>query len=82
MTGDDDTPVQPASTSLPIVTATDGQPYVGCDAVIAFLRAIAESCRNLADEPGCGLDSAAAAVDYEADALECRAIAHTTGGAP
>ncbi|OMI34395.1 hypothetical protein [Streptomyces sparsogenes] len=71
MTEDDDAPVQPASTSLPIVTATDGQPYLGCDAVLALLRAIAESCRNLASEPDCGLESAAAAIDYEADALEC-----------
>ncbi|MGW4075996.1 hypothetical protein ACWELB_21205 [Streptomyces asiaticus] len=78
MTDEDDAPVQPASTSLPIVIATDGQPYLGCDAVIAFLRAIADSCRNLADNPECGLDTAAAAIDYEADALECRAIAHTT----
>lgn len=76
---EDDAPVQPATTSLPIVTSTDGQPYIGCDAILAFLRAIADSCRNLANEPDCGLESAAAAIDYEADALECRAIAHTTG---
>ncbi|MFJ4637587.1 hypothetical protein ACIP69_18425 [Streptomyces hygroscopicus] len=82
MTDEDDTPVQPASTSLPIVTATDGQPYLGCDTVIVFLRAIAESCRNLAHEPECDLDTAAAAIDVEADALECRAIAHTTRAAP
>ncbi|MEU1663579.1 hypothetical protein ABZ547_08185 [Streptomyces sparsogenes] len=82
MTEDDDPPVQPASTSLPIVTATDGQPYLGCDAVIAFLRAIAESCRTLAHDPDSSLDSAAAAIDYEADNLECRAIAHTNGAAP
>lgn len=79
MTGEDDAPVQPATTSLPIVTATDGQPYIGCDAVLALLRAIADSCRNLAPDPDCDLDSAAAAIDYEADALECRAIAHTAG---
>ncbi|MFE9003102.1 hypothetical protein ACFYOY_13315 [Streptomyces sp. NPDC007875] len=81
MTEGDDAPVQPATTSLPIVTATDGQPYLGCDAVISFLRAIADSCRNLADNPECDLETAAAAIDYEADALECRAIAHTTGAA-
>lgn len=81
MTDEDDVPVQPASTNLPIVTAADGQPYLGCDAVIVFLRAIADSCRNLANEPDCDLDNAAAAIDYEADNLECRAIAHTTGGA-
>lgn len=78
MTSEDDAPVELASTSLPIVTATDGQPYIGCDAILALLRAIAESCRTLADNPECGLDSAAAAIDYEADNLECRAIAHTT----
>lgn len=68
---------QPASTALPIVTSTDGHAYLGCDAVVALLRAIAESCRNLADDPDCDLRTAAAAIDVEADALDCRAIAYT-----
>ncbi|MEU2789072.1 hypothetical protein [Streptomyces sp. NPDC007100] len=73
----DDDPVRPLALRLPIVTGTDGQPYLGCGAVVALLRAIAESCRTLADDPDCDLDSAAAAFDYEADALECRAIEYT-----
>ena len=43
MTEEDDASVQPAFTSLPIVTAREGQPYLGCDVVVAFLRAIAHT---------------------------------------
>jgi hypothetical protein len=71
-------PLPHAADRLPIVTATDGQPYLPCEAVLALLRAIAESCRNLADDPDCTLTGAGAAIDIEADALEARAIAHTT----
>lgn len=71
-------PTAHAADILPIVTASNGQPYLPCDAVLALLRAIAESCRNLADDPDCDLYGAGAAVDIEADALEARAIAHTT----
>ncbi|MFF2100955.1 hypothetical protein [Streptomyces sp. NPDC058202] len=60
------------------MTASNGQPFMPCDAVLALLRAIAESCRNLADDPDCDLHTAGAAFDAEADALEARAIAHTT----
>lgn len=67
-----------AADRLPIVTASNGQPYLPCDAVLALLRAIAESCRNLADDPDCDLHDARTAIDIEADALEARAIAHTT----
>lgn len=73
----DDGHVEPAITRLPIVTATDGQPYMPCDAIIAYLRATADSCRNLADQPECDLRTAAAAIDLEADALECAAISRT-----
>jgi hypothetical protein len=73
----DEEHVQPASSRLPIVTANDGHAYIGVDAVVALLRAIAESCRALADEPDCTLRSAADAIDFEADNLDCRAIAHT-----
>jgi hypothetical protein len=50
-----------------------------CDAVLALLRAIAESCRHLADDPECDLHTAGAAIDVEADALETLAISHTMG---
>lgn len=62
---------------MPIVTGSDGQPYLPCEAVLALLRAIATSCRNLADDPDCDLHTAGAAIDIEADALEFRAIAAT-----
>jgi hypothetical protein len=48
-----------------------------CEAVLALLRAIAESCRHLADDPECTLTGAGAAIDIEADTLETRAIAAT-----
>jgi hypothetical protein len=67
-------PLPHAADQLPIVTSTDGHPYIGVDAVVALLRAIAESCRNLADEPDCDLYAASAAIDLEADNLDCRAI--------
>lgn len=70
-------PLPHAADSLPIVTAGDGQPYLSCEAVLALLRAIAESCRNLADDPDCDLHTAGAAIDIEADTLELRAIAAT-----
>lgn len=67
----------PASNRLPLVTGSDGQPYIGCDAVIALLRAHASACRTNADEPDIDLHVVAAALDMEADALDVRAIAHT-----
>lgn len=75
---DDDSLEQPASSSLPIATGNDGHAYIGCDAVVAFLRAIADSCRNLADDPECDLITLADTLDIEADNLDCRAIEHTT----
>ncbi|WP_405747801.1 hypothetical protein [Streptomyces canus] len=60
------------------MTASNGQPFVPCDAVLALLRAITESCRNLADGPDCDLHGAGAAIDIEADTLEARAISYTT----
>ncbi|MFF8589962.1 hypothetical protein ACF061_00740 [Streptomyces sp. NPDC015220] len=74
-------PLPHAADRLPIVTASNGQPYIACDAVLALLRAVAESCRNLADDPDCTLRGAGEAIDIEADALEARAIAHTTEAA-
>lgn len=73
----EDSPVQPVTNQMPIVIGSDGQPYIACDLVIALLRAIANSCRNLADDLDCSLEGAGAAVDVHADALEVRAIAHT-----
>ncbi|SES03624.1 hypothetical protein [Streptomyces qinglanensis] len=78
MNDDQDGPVPPVATGLPLAVGSDGQPYLGCDTVIALLRAIASSSRNLADAPDCDLDTLAAILDLEADALEVRAIAHTT----
>jgi hypothetical protein len=66
-----------ASSRIPIVTATDGRAYIPADAVADLLRAIAASCRDLAADPDCTLDGAAAAIDLEADALDCRAIMQT-----
>lgn len=77
MSGEEGERVPSAAAGLPIVTAMDGQPYLPCDAVITYLRAVADAHRNLADEPDCDLHTAAAALDQEADALECVAIAHT-----
>jgi ABC-type nitrate/sulfonate/bicarbonate transport system substrate-binding protein len=75
-----DEPLDHASSQLPIVTATDGHAYLGVDAVVALLRAIAESCRTLADDPDASLEAAAAAIDMEADNLDCRGIEHTHPG--
>lgn len=72
----DDAP-QPVVTGLPIVVGSDGQPYLGCDAVLALLRAVATSSRTLADDPECDLRTLADTLAREVDALEVRAIAHT-----
>ena len=66
-----------ATDGIPILVGNDGQPYIGCDAVIALLRAIAEAQRINADEPDIDIHVMSAAIDIEADALEVRAIAHT-----
>ncbi|MFE7899206.1 hypothetical protein ACFU3E_17085 [Streptomyces sp. NPDC057424] len=67
-----------AADKLPVYSGSDGRAYLACDDVVALMRAIAESCRNLADDPDCDLHGAGAAVDIEADALACRAIERTT----
>ncbi|MFI1928318.1 hypothetical protein [Streptomyces sp. NPDC020377] len=66
-----------ATNRLPIVTSTDGHAYLGADAVVELLRAIAESCRVLAADPDYGLDAVAVAIEMEADNLDCRAIERT-----
>lgn len=68
---------QPVVTSLPIVTASDGQPLMGCDAVVVLLESIASVVERLA--PGDDPADLAAAIRIEADALNVRAIAHTAG---
>lgn len=72
---DEDQLPQPAVTSLPIVTAPDGQPLIGCDAAVALLESIASVVERLdsGDDP----TDLAAAIRIEADALNVRAIAHT-----
>ncbi|MFD7705678.1 hypothetical protein [Streptomyces sp. NPDC059786] len=70
-------PTAHAADRLPMVTASNGQPFMPCEAVLALLRAVAESCRNFADDPDCDLHTAGAAIDIEADVLETRAIAST-----
>ncbi|MFC8009122.1 hypothetical protein [Streptomyces cinereoruber] len=72
-----DEPVQHAGDQIPMLTGSDGQAYIPATAVIQLLRAISASCTNLADDPDCDLHGAAAAVDIEADAIECRAIRQT-----
>lgn len=64
--------IEPASDRIPIVTDRQGQAYIPADAVVLFLRVVAESCRNLADDPDCDLHTAGAAIDFEADALVSR----------
>lgn len=73
-----DEPVEHASSQLPIVTAADGHAYLRVDAAVVLLRALAETCRTLAGDPDCTLHGAAAAIDIEADNLDCRAIMKTT----
>lgn len=80
MTDDDALPPH-AADMIPIVTGSDGQPYMSCEAAIALLRAIAGSHRELAHDPDCDLRTAAAAIDLEADALEAWAIGHTSHSA-
>ncbi|MCT9092891.1 hypothetical protein N4G70_29060 [Streptomyces sp. ASQP_92] len=58
---------------LPLVTGTDGQPYISCLAVAALLEYVATTIRIT------GLDGEAGAelLDSEASALTVRAIART-----
>jgi hypothetical protein len=74
---DDDTLPPHAADMIPIVTGSDGQPYMSCEAAVALLRAIAGSHRENADDPECDLRAAAEFIDLEADALEAWAIGHT-----
>lgn len=75
---DHEPPLQPAVTGIPIGTDGAGQPIICCDAAVDMLRVIADITERLTpdDDPA----ALAAAIRIEADALECRAIAHTVGG--
>lgn len=74
---DREPPLQPAMTGMPIGIDGAGQPIICCDAAVVMLRVIADITERLTrdDNPA----DLAAAIRIEADALECRAIAHTTG---
>ena len=65
-----DIPARRLATFLPLVTGTDGQPYISCLSVLALLEHCATKIRIT------GLDGATAAdlLDAEADALNIRAI--------
>lgn len=75
---DDEERVKPTTFGLPIITGSDGQTYMPTCNIVYLLRAIADSSRNLADDPDCDLTTLADTLDIEADALEVRGIAHTT----
>ena len=68
-----DRPERHLSMFLPVVTGTDGQPYISCLVVLALLEHCAAKIRLT------GLDGEAAAelLDAEADALNVRAITRT-----
>ncbi|MBB4984989.1 hypothetical protein [Streptomyces nymphaeiformis] len=70
-----ETPGEHVGNLIPMVTADDGRAYISADNVVALLRAIAETHRDLADHPDCDLRDGAASIDREADAISCRAIA-------
>lgn len=70
-------PAEHAGNRIPILSGSDGQAYIPAAAVIQLLRAISASCDNLADDPDCTLRGAAAAINIEADTIECRAILRT-----
>lgn len=77
----DDEQVQPASGVIPVAVDTNGHPWMATHHVTQLLRAIANSCRNATDDPDISPEEIAAAIDIEADAIEVRAIAATTGEA-
>lgn len=73
----DHQPTERIGSKIPIRTDRDGRAWIEAWAVTHLLRAIASGCRNFADDPDYSLHTAAAAIDIEADALECRAIMQT-----
>lgn len=65
-----DTPARNLATWLPLVTGSDGQPYISCTSVAALL----EYCATTVRITGLDGDEAADLLDGEADALNCRAV--------
>lgn len=76
MSNDEEQMPQPVTISVPIVTAPDGQPLIGCDVAVALLESIASVVERL--ESGDDPADLAAAIRIQADALNVRAIAHTS----
>ncbi|RSS59821.1 hypothetical protein [Streptomyces sp. WAC01280] len=72
-----DKPAERIGNKIPIRTDRNGRAWIKASAVTHLLRAIASGCRDFADNPDYDLRSAAAAIDIEADAIECRAIMQT-----
>lgn len=70
----DPQPIERIGNKIPIRTDRSGRAWIQASAVTQLLRAIANGCRDYADNPACDLHSAAAAIEIEADAIECRAI--------
>ncbi|MFE7510147.1 hypothetical protein ACFU8I_02800 [Streptomyces sp. NPDC057540] len=60
-----------------MTSADDGRPFISADNVVALLRGIAETHRDLANHPECDLRNGATAIDRVADAIACRAIVQT-----
>lgn len=73
----DGKPIECVGNLIPMVTADDGRPFISADNVVALLRGIADTHRDLNDHPGCDLQSGATAIDRVADAIACRAIMQT-----
>lgn len=66
----------PVFARIPVYTGRSGQPLVSTQAVIIFIRSLANLTEGMLDGEQASL---AAAIRIEADALECRAIEHTRG---
>lgn len=69
-----DSPALHVGNLIPMVRADDGRAYISADNVVALLRAVADTHRDLAEHPDCDLRNGAHAIDIEADAIACRAI--------
>lgn len=71
-----DTPYVPPSMPIEITAGANGLPCITAENASRMLRAIANSVESHTD---IGHAEIAFAIRMEADALDCRAIAHTTG---
>ncbi|WP_328941560.1 hypothetical protein OG259_07755 [Streptomyces sp. NBC_00250] len=70
-------PIERIGNKIPIRTDRNGRAWIKASDVALLLRAIARGCREYGDNPACDLHTAAAAIDTEADTIECRAIMQT-----